>query len=60
MPGPSALWTVDFWVTDADATAARAVELGGSVVQGPFNRPPFRSAVLADGAGATFSVSQLV
>jgi predicted enzyme related to lactoylglutathione lyase len=52
-------WGVDFWVADTDGTAARAVELGGSVIQGPFDRPPFRSAVLADGAGASFSISQL-
>jgi uncharacterized protein len=55
-----ARWSVDFWVGDTDATAARAVELGGSVIQGPFDRPLFRSAVLADGAGATFSISQHV
>jgi predicted enzyme related to lactoylglutathione lyase len=53
-------WGVDFWVADTDATAARAVALGGSVIQGPFDRPPFRGAVLADGAGAAFSISQLV
>ncbi len=59
MPDASARWGVDFWVADTEATAARAVELGGSVVHGPFDRPPFRSALLADGAGAVFSVSQL-
>jgi predicted enzyme related to lactoylglutathione lyase len=55
-----ARWSVDFWVGDTDATAARAVQLGGSVIHGPYDRPQFRSAVLADRAGATFSISQLV
>jgi predicted enzyme related to lactoylglutathione lyase len=53
-------WDVDFWVFDADATAARAAELGGSVAASPHDAPPFRQAVLADPAGATFSVSALV
>jgi predicted enzyme related to lactoylglutathione lyase len=47
------------WIADADAAAARASELGGSVVAGPEDAGPFREAVLADPAGATFSVSQL-
>jgi predicted enzyme related to lactoylglutathione lyase len=53
-------WSVDFWVADTDATAARAVELGGGVVMAPYDRPLFRSAVLADAAGVTFSISQLL
>ena len=53
-------WDVDFWVDDADAAARRAVELSGRVVGPPHERPPFRSAVLADPGGAAFSVSQLV
>ena len=57
--GGAALWRVDFWIADADAAAARATELGGSVVAGPEDAGPFREAVLADPAGATFSVSQL-
>ena len=52
-------WDVDFWVGDADAAARRAVELGGRVVVAPHDRPPFRSAVLADPGGAAFSVSRL-
>jgi hypothetical protein len=36
----------------------RATQLGGSVVAGPEDAGPFREAVLADPAGATFSVSQ--
>jgi predicted enzyme related to lactoylglutathione lyase len=54
--GP-ARWSVDFWVTDADELAARAPELGGSVVVPPFDSIPKRQAVLADPFGAVFSVS---
>jgi uncharacterized protein len=54
--GPSR-WSVNFWVTDADAVAARAPELGGSVVVAPFDSVPKRQAVLADPAGAVFAVS---
>jgi predicted enzyme related to lactoylglutathione lyase len=57
--GP-AQWDVDFWVDDADATAARAAELGGTVVAGPFDMPIGRRAVLADPQGATFSISRVV
>ena len=58
-PGADAAWGVDFWVADLDATAARAAGLGGRVVVPVHDRPPFRSAVLADPQGAAFSVSQL-
>ena len=59
-PGLSSRWDVDFWVPDdVEAVAARAVELGGRVVAPAHDRPPFRSAVLADPAGAAFSVSRL-
>jgi predicted enzyme related to lactoylglutathione lyase len=50
-------WSVDFWVTNADALAARAPELGGRVVAAPFDAGPMRQAVLADPAGAAFSVT---
>ncbi|HEY1275859.1 MAG TPA: VOC family protein [Thermoleophilaceae bacterium] len=53
-------WSVDFWVADADGTAAKAAELGGAVVTGPYDVPGFRQAVLADPQGAAFTVSQLV
>jgi uncharacterized protein len=52
-------WRADFWIADADAAAASATRLGGSVVAGPEDAGPFREALLADPAGATFSVSQL-
>lgn len=54
--GP-ARWSVDFWVSDADALAARVVEVRGNVVVAPFDSVPKRQAVLADPAGAVFSVS---
>ena len=58
--GTGSRWDVDFWVHDADATATRALELGGQVVVAPHDRMPFRSAVLADSGGAAFSISQLI
>ena len=50
-------WSVTFAVDDTDASAARAVELGGRVVMPPFDAPPVRSAVLADPQGAVFGVN---
>jgi predicted enzyme related to lactoylglutathione lyase len=50
-------WDVDFWVHDADETAARAAELGGSVVVPPFDGPVTRDAVLSDPQGGVFSVT---
>jgi predicted enzyme related to lactoylglutathione lyase len=50
-------WHVGFWVRDADETAARAAELGGSVVVPPFDGPVTRDAVLADSQGGVFSVT---
>lgn len=37
----------------------RAADLGGRVLAPVHDRPPFRSAVLADPEGAAFSLSQL-
>lgn len=55
--GRPAGWTVNFWVDDADDVAARVAELGGAVVAGPFDTPISRDAVIADPAGAVFSVT---
>jgi predicted enzyme related to lactoylglutathione lyase len=53
-------WSVDFWVHDVDETAAKAAELGGSVVVPPYEPlPGFKQAVLADPSGASFSVSKV-
>jgi hypothetical protein len=57
--GDTPAWTPDFWVADADAAASRAGELGGQVVMEPFDTPVGRTAVLADPAGAVFSVSRV-
>ncbi|HEX5908968.1 MAG TPA: VOC family protein [Thermoleophilaceae bacterium] len=54
-------WALDFWIDDAEEAVARAAELGGTVVAGPYDAPPaFRQAVLSDPQGGAFSVSQLV
>jgi predicted enzyme related to lactoylglutathione lyase len=51
-------WGVTFGVNDADATAARAAELGGTVMAPPFDAAPVRLTVLADRQGAVFTASQ--
>ena len=56
--GP-ARWIVDFWVDDLEAAVARSEAGGGTTVVPPFEAPPGRSAVLADAAGVSFSVSQV-
>ena len=53
-------WDVTFAVDDADGTAARARELGGTVLAEPFDAPWVRMAVIADPQGATFNASQFV
>jgi uncharacterized protein len=56
MEGVPNHWHVYFAVDDADATAARATELGGSVMVAPFDTPVGRMAVLTDPHGAVFSI----
>jgi predicted enzyme related to lactoylglutathione lyase len=58
--GGTARWDVTFAVDDADAIAARAVELGGSVLVPPVDAPWVRTTVLADPQGATFTASRFV
>jgi uncharacterized protein len=53
-------WSVTFGVDDAEVAAARAKELGGEVVSGPFDAPWTRMAVLKDPNGAQFVASQFV
>ncbi len=53
-------WDVTFAVDDADATASKAAELGGTVVVPPFDAPWVRMTVIADPGGATFIASQFV
>jgi predicted enzyme related to lactoylglutathione lyase len=49
-------WAVYFWVADADASAARAVELGGRALGEPFDSPHGRQVQVADDQGVTFLV----
>jgi len=53
-------WSADFWVKDPDETAAKAEELGGTVIAEPFDVPGvgMRQAVLADPQGAAFSITK--
>jgi len=53
-------WDVTFAVADADATVARAVELGGQVVSPPVDAPWTRTAVIADPDGGRFTASMFV
>jgi uncharacterized protein len=53
-------WSVTFAVDDADAAAAKATELGGTVVAAPFDAPWSRLTILSDPQGATFVASQFV
>lgn len=50
-------WAVTFAVDGTDAAAARAAQLGGTVLTAPFDAGPTRIAVLRDPQGAVFSVS---
>jgi predicted enzyme related to lactoylglutathione lyase len=52
------MWNVYFDVEDADATAALAVELGGSIVDAPEDTPYGRLATLADPTGTRFKLVQ--
>ena len=49
-------WMTVFAVTDADAAAAKAQELGGELLFGPQDIPVGRFAVLQDSTGAVFQV----
>jgi predicted enzyme related to lactoylglutathione lyase len=53
-------WGVTFGVDDADAIAARAAELGGTVVVPPFDAPWVRMTIISDPQGATFTASKFV
>ena len=57
-PDTPAHWSVTFAVADADATAAKADGLGGSVIVPPFDAPWVRMTVIADPQGATFIASK--
>jgi predicted enzyme related to lactoylglutathione lyase len=65
-PDVPAHWSVTFATADADATAAKAAELGGTVIVPPFDAPwstptyTIRVTVIGDPQGATFSASKFV
>jgi predicted enzyme related to lactoylglutathione lyase len=57
--GAPAQWSVNLWAHDVDATTAKAVELGGRAIAPPSETPITRTAVLADPAGASFTISNV-
>jgi uncharacterized protein len=59
-PDTPAHWSVTFATDDADATAARATELGGKVIVPPFDAPWVRMTVISDPQGASFTASKFV
>jgi predicted enzyme related to lactoylglutathione lyase len=59
-PDTPAHWSVTFAVDDADATAAKATELGAKVIVPPFDAPWVRMTVIGDPQGATFIASKFV
>jgi len=58
MEGVPTHWHVYFAVADADASARKVTELGGSILVEPFDTPVGRIAVARDPQGATFSIIQ--
>jgi uncharacterized protein len=59
-PDTPAHWSVTFAVDDADATVAKATELGAKVIVPPFDAPWVRMTVIGDPQGATFIASKFV
>jgi len=58
--GTPAHWGVTFGTADADATAAKATELGGTVLLAPIDAPYSRLTLLRDPNGATFTATAFV
>jgi predicted enzyme related to lactoylglutathione lyase len=54
--GVPSYWSLYIAVEDADATAARAVDLGGSVVEPPTDTPYGRLGTLRDATGANIRI----
>jgi uncharacterized protein len=59
-PDTPAHWSITFGVADADEVAAKATELGGTVLMPPFDAPWVRMTVIRDPQGATFTASKFV
>lgn len=55
-PDLSPHWMAYFEVDDCEATAARAVKLGGAVPKGPTTIPPGQFAIISDPQGAPFGI----
>lgn len=51
-------WSIAFAVDDAEVSAEKASELGGTVLVAPLDAGPTRIAVVSDPAGATSTVSR--
>jgi predicted enzyme related to lactoylglutathione lyase len=60
MAGETATWMPDFWVHDADAAAETAARLGGTVIAPPADTGVGRTGVVADPAGAVFTLSKVL
>lgn len=52
-------WMVYFTVADCDATSAKVKDLGGNILVPPMDIPIGRFSVVADPAGAAFTVFQM-
>jgi len=55
--GETPRWTVAFMVADADQSVALVQRLGGTVLLGPVEIPIGKFAIVADPAGAAFTVT---
>jgi uncharacterized protein len=55
---PAPHWSTTFAVADADASFARAVEVGAEVVVPPFDTPYTRQSAVRDPQGAVFTISE--
>jgi predicted enzyme related to lactoylglutathione lyase len=58
-PGVPSFWLAYFNVTDVDATASRAAELGGSVMAPPMDFPGGRFAIIVDPQGGSFGLLKM-
>lgn len=59
MPGPDKGWRIYFGVDSCDAAVARVKELGGTVLDGPYDSPFGRIASIEDPTGASFQISAM-
>lgn len=56
LAGTPPMWTMFVYCDDVDATAARVMDAGGTVLMAPSDIPSARIAVIADPAGAVFGL----